>query len=356
MRVLIVKTSSLGDIIHTLPALTDAAQALPGIRFDWIVEEAFAEIPSWHPAVERVLPVALRRWRRHPLAAQRNGEWNRFKTQLAQGRYDIVIDAQGLLKSAWLTRYAGKMPIHGLDWHSAREPVASLFYRHRHRIAREQHAVTRVRQLFAAALAYPLTEQQLKTVDYGLDRTRLPIPETADAPYFVFLHGTTWPTKHWPQIYWQRLLELAAADGWQVRLPWGNDVERQRAEQLAKTSAAATVLPRLDLTGMAAQLTGAAGCVAVDTGLGHLAAAFDVPTVSLFGPTDPKLTGAWGASQKHLVADFPCAPCLRKNCDYRPQPGEHFADDEQPPCFTRLPPEEVWRQTCSLIGRRRGDN
>lgn len=354
MRVLIVKTSSLGDVIHTLPAVTDAARALPNIRFDWIVEEAFAEIPAWHPAVDRVLPVALRRWRKHPLAARRSGEWNRFREQLARQRYDVVIDAQGLLKSAWLTRYVRHAPIHGLDRNSAREPLASLFYRHRHRVAREQHAVARVRQLFAATLNYPLPAQQLNTIDYGLDRRRLPALENS-APYLVFLHGTTWPTKHWPQIYWQHLIELATADGWQVRLPWGSNAEHQRARQLAETTAATTVLPRLDLTGMAAQLAGATACVAVDTGLGHLAAAFDVPTISLFGPTDPKLTGAWGNAQRHLVTDFPCAPCLRKTCNYRPQPGEHFAADEQPPCFTRLTPEQVWQETRALIARSTGE-
>ena len=150
MRVLLIKTSSLGDVIHTLPALTDAAKAIPGIRFDWVVEEGFAEIPAWHPAVAQVIPVALRRWRKHLWQTLKNGEWRRFKARLEESRYDLVIDAQGLLKSAWLTRYV-KAPVAGLGPDSAREPIASRFYDRRYSVPREQHALERVRQLFAAA-------------------------------------------------------------------------------------------------------------------------------------------------------------------------------------------------------------
>ena len=127
MRVLLIKTSSLGDVIHTLPALTDAARAIPGIRFDWVVEEGFAEIPAWHPAVDAVIPVAIRRWRKKPLQAVRSGEWSNFKRRLRETQYDLVIDAQGLLKSAWLTRYA-RAEVVGLDKSSAREPLAARFY------------------------------------------------------------------------------------------------------------------------------------------------------------------------------------------------------------------------------------
>ena len=151
MKVLLVKTSSLGDVVHTLPALTDAQRAIPGIRFDWVVEEGFAEIPTWHPAVDQVIPVAIRRWRKSPWQTLRSGEWRRFKARLRETRYDLVIDAQGLLKSAWLTRYV-KAPVAGLDRDSAREPLAARFYDRCYAVPREQHALERVRQLFAQAL------------------------------------------------------------------------------------------------------------------------------------------------------------------------------------------------------------
>ncbi|WP_418647445.1 lipopolysaccharide heptosyltransferase I [Thauera butanivorans] len=415
MRVLIVKTSSLGDVIHTLPALTDAAHAIPGIRFDWVVEEAFAEIPRWHPAVDRVIPVAVRRWRKHPLQAWRSGEWQAFRATVGLHRYDAVIDAQGLFKSAWLARHAHG-PLHGLDKRSAREPLASLFYRHRHTVPWGRHAVLRVRELFAQALGYTLPADaaaslgdQAPTHDpYGLDRSRVlagagQTDSDGGTPYVVFLHGTTWDTKHWPEAYWRQLAERACAAGWRVRLPWGNAAEHERAERIAANLPGVQVLPRLPLAGIAAEIAGARACVAVDTGLGHLAAALAVPTVSLYGPTNPGFTGAWGFGQRHLAADFPCAPCLKKQCTYvptaedkekapaplsraplspcgrgagrsndgsattrapspQPSPARGEGDRQEHPaeaasssgfpyCFTRLPPDDVWQELAVLLDR-----
>ena len=348
MRVLLIKTSSLGDVIHTLPALTDAMGALPGIQFDWVVEEGFAEIPTWHPAVANVIPVAIRRWRKNLWQTLKNGEWRQFKQRLRDTRYDLVIDAQGLLKSAWLTRYV-KAPIAGLDKTSAREPMAARFYNRPYAVARGQHAVERLRQLFAQALGYQVPAG---LGDYGLDRSRL-LNATSDAPFVLFLHGTTWDTKHWPELYWRQLAERMIGQGLEVRLPWGNPAEKARAERIADGLDNAVVLPKLNLAGVARVLASAQGCVAVDTGLGHLAAALDVPTLSLFGPTNPGLTGAYGRSQVHLAADYPaCAPCLQKKCTYRPTPEDQRQVDterEWPMCFTRLNPERVANQLGALL-------
>ncbi|MEX6662730.1 lipopolysaccharide heptosyltransferase I [Pseudomonas sp. W2-17] len=348
MRVLLIKTSSLGDVIHTLPALTDAMGALPGIQFDWVVEEGFAEIPTWHPAVANVIPVAIRRWRKNLWQTFKNGEWRRFKQRLRDTRYDLVIDAQGLLKSAWLTRYV-KAPIAGLDKTSAREPMAARFYDRPYAVARGQHAVERLRQLFGQALGYQVPAG---LGDYGLDRSRL-LTATNDAPFVLFLHGTTWDTKHWPELYWRQLAERVIGLGLEVRLPWGNPAEKARAERIADGLDNAVVLPKLNLAGVARVLASAQGCVAVDTGLGHLAAALDVPTLSLFGPTNPGLTGAYGRSQVHLAADYPaCAPCLQKKCTYRPTPEDQRQVDterEWPMCFTRLNPERVANQLGALL-------
>ncbi|MNF34236.1 Lipopolysaccharide heptosyltransferase 1 [compost metagenome] len=347
MRVLLIKTSSLGDVIHTLPALTDAARAIPGIRFDWVVEEGFAELPTWHPAVDKVIPVAIRRWRKNLWQTFKSGEWRRFKQRLRESRYDLVIDAQGLLKSAWLTRYV-KAPVAGLDRNSAREPIASRFYQRRLAVARGQHAVERLRQLFALALGYDLPSG---IGDYGLSRARL-LEKPASLPYVLFLHGTTWDTKHWPEAYWRELAERLGQAGIEVRLPWGNLAEQQRAERIAQGLNNAVVLPKLNLAGVARVLAGARACVAVDTGLGHLAAALDVPTLSLFGPTNPGLTGAYGRAQVHLASDFPCAPCLQKKCTYQPTADDQRRFDlkrEWPLCFTRLNPERVASQLAAML-------
>ncbi|TWI54197.1 heptosyltransferase-1 [Pseudomonas duriflava] len=350
MRVLLIKTSSLGDVIHTLPSLTDASRIFPGIRFDWVVEEGFAEIPSWHPAVAQVIPVAIRRWRKNMYKTLASGEWARFKTRMRETPYDVVIDAQGLLKSAWLTRYA-KAPVVGLNRASAREPLASRFYDRTCQVAWGQHAVERVRQLFAQALSYPLPDS---IGDYGLDHGRLALTQP-DVPYVMFLHGTTWATKHWPERYWRELAEVIQAKGWHVQLPWGSESERARAERIAVGLENVTVLPKMSLAGVSRVLAGAKACVAVDTGLGHLAAALDVPTLSLFGPTDAKLTGAYGRSQVHLTSDWVCAPCLQKQCTYAPTEEDRRlfkVAEEQPLCFSRVNPARVFASLEKLLGNK----
>jgi heptosyltransferase-1 len=289
-------------VIHSLPALTDAARAIPGIQFDWVVEEGFAEIPTWHPAVAQVIPVALRRWRKNLWQTLRSGEWRSFKQRLQAIDYDLVIDAQGLLKSALLTRYV-KAPVAGLDRQSAREPLASRFYDRPQTVAWGQHAVERVRQLFALALGYPLPAG---VGDYGLSRERLVAGEVSP-PYVLFLHGTTWASKHWPEADWRALAEHLDSRGLAVRLPWGSEAEKARAERIVAGLQHASVLPKLNLRGVAAAIAGARACVAVDTGLGHLAAALDVPSISLYGPTLPSKVGAYGRGQVHLCATGPLA-------------------------------------------------
>ncbi|GAA0282537.1 MULTISPECIES: lipopolysaccharide heptosyltransferase I [Pseudomonas] len=347
MRVLVVKTSSLGDVIHALPALTDAARAIPGIQFDWVVEEGFAEIPTWHPAVDKVIPVAIRRWRKNLWQTFKSGEWRRFKQRIQATKYDLVIDAQGLFKSAWLTRYV-RAPVAGFDKNSAREPIAARFYSRRLAVARGQHAVERLRQLFAVALGYDLPKG---LGDYGLSVDKL-LGLPPKKPFVLLLHGTTWDTKHWPEAYWRELAERMGRLGVDVKLPWGNATEKARAERLAQGLANAEVLPKLNLAGVARVLAGARACVAVDTGLGHLAAALDVPTISLFGPTNPGLTGAYGKAQIHLASDWSCAPCLQKHCTYQPTADDLRRFDiarESPLCFTRLNPERVASRLSTLL-------
>lgn len=295
MRVLVVKMSSLGDVIHTLPALTDAASAVPGIRFDWVVEEAFSEIPAWHPAVDKVIPVALRRWRKSPLQSFTGPQWKRFKATLRSQHYDAVIDAQGLMKSAMIARLV-KAPRYGMDKHSARERLAARTYHHPIQVSRDMHAVERIRTLFARSLKYP---QPSERGDYGV-RATLQGGREKTRSGLLFFHGTAREEKLWPESHWGELAGLAAAAGQQVWLPWGNEAERARAQRIAASDGRAQVLPRLDLLGLASMLLDVQGACAVDTGLAHLSAALDVPTVSLYGPTDTALIGAYGDNQLHI--------------------------------------------------------
>jgi len=338
MPVLIIKISSLGDVIHTLPALSDVHQQNPAIQFDWVVEEAFAEIPTWHPTVRRVIPVALRRWRKKPLTAWRDGSWKRFKQAMQQDPYTAVIDAQGLIKSAWLG-YQVRGERHGLDWRSCREPLASLSYHHRYSIPKQQHAVERIRQLFAAVFAYSVPNTP---PNYGIkqnfsDKAQLPTPT------LVFLHGTTWSTKHWYEAYWKKLADYAVHAGFQVVLPWGSSVEQLRAQRIAATHQHITVLPKSNLQALANVLANATAVVGVDTGLAHLAAALDTPSITLYGATQPAWTGTYGKQQQHLQAQFPCSPCLQRNCTCLD------AATHLPSCYKTISPERVWAALRRLI-------
>jgi len=340
MRVLIIKTSSLGDVIHTFPALTDASRAIPGIQFDWVVEESFAEIPAWHPNVQRVIPVAWRRWRKSLTSAQTRAELRECFKQLQLNSYDYIIDAQGLVKSALLGLMAKGVRC-GYDGSSAREPLASLFYQRKFPAEKikNTHAITRIRRLVSDVLGYPLP---LSTPEYGLDRQAFSA-NVVEKKYVMFLHGTTWATKHWPEEYWRKLAVLVTQQGIEVKLPWGNLVEYERAQRIAEEVNGVSVLPQLKLKELAGVIAGAKAIVAVDTGLGHLAAALNVPTVSLYGPTDPALTGALGESQVHLSVTYACSPCLSSKCFYR---------DElpiNPPCFSTLFPERVWEALMKML-------
>lgn len=181
MKICLIKTSSMGDILHSLPALTDAQRALPNLQVDWVVEESFAEIPHWHSAVRQVIPIALRRWRKTPFTALTRKQWKTYRTLLQSEQYDAVIDAQGLLKSALFATRLARGTRHGYDRHSIREPIAACFYDKKYAISYQQHAVERIRQLFAQSLNYPLPHTQ---GDYGIARH---FPQHAQTmPYVLF--------------------------------------------------------------------------------------------------------------------------------------------------------------------------
>ena len=298
MKVCVIKTSSMGDVIHTLPALTDAQRAIPNLSIDWVVEENFAEIPRWHSAVNRVIPIALRRWRKSPFSAKTKNEWKSYRTLLQDNQYDAVIDAQGLIKSALFAIRFAQGVKHGYDRQSIREPLASFFYDKKYAISYQQHAVERIRQLFAQSLGYELPQVQ---GDYGIARHFL--NQTSEKNYVVFIHSTTRADKHWEESEWQKLIEkITALSDCKIHLPWGNEQEKARAERLAQAHYNVIVLPKLTLTELAKQLANAKAVVSVDTGLAHLTAALDKPNITLYGATDPKLIGCYGKNQHYLFA------------------------------------------------------
>lgn len=337
MRVLLIKTSSLGDIIHTFPALTDAKQQFPSIQFDWVVEKSFEKIPLWHPSVAETIPTALRRWRRQWKTRQTATEMLACLKQLGAKKYDVILDAQGLLKSAVLT-LAAKGRRTGFSWSSSREKTASLFYQDRVLASWTLHAVDRLRLLFAKALHYPLPQT---TPNYGIQLPASPsfFDSAADRkPYYVFLPYTTWPTKYWPIEYWILLAKRLEQEGQNIILLPNSPPEEIHAQQIAHQATNVKIFPRFNLEEAARVLSKATAVVTVDTGLGHLSAALGIPTVSIYGPTDPKQTGTVGLHQIHLAADFPCAPCLSKTCRHQ------TAQPPQPPCFAQISPDQIFER------------
>lgn len=307
MRILIIKMSSMGDVFHVCPAVSDLIAAHPGATIDWIVEKSFAEIPAWHAAVNHVWPIDLRRWRKSFWSATTRAEVRAFFAQVNAHTYDYVIDAQGLLKSVWVARHINAPRI-GMDRASVREKLASLFYQHKISVPIAMHAVQRLRLLFARAFDYPLELDS--PLVYALDRLKPELPDgLGELPYVVFLHGTTWDTKYWPETHWLALAKQAQAAGLKVVLPWGNDEEQARSTRLAaKLDPALVWAPpeRIALTKMAAMMRAAQGVVSVDTGLSHVAAALDVPMAVLYRVTNPERVGALGERVVHLVS--PVAP------------------------------------------------
>ncbi|WP_328485600.1 lipopolysaccharide heptosyltransferase I [Methylobacillus arboreus] len=298
-RLLMIKTTSLGDVIHNLPVITDIKAAFPNMEIDWVVEESFADIPRLHPGVDQVITVAVRRWRKHLFQASTWREIRNLRHHLRARPYNYIIDTQGLLKSA-LIGWQATGAYHGQDSASARESWAAAFYQHRHPVARNQHAVTRNRELTAHALGYTIPSS---APDYGITASSPDPALRLPAHYVVGLHATSRDSKLWPEENWITLGNTLHQQGFTLALPWGNANEQARAQRIASAIPAGMVLPRLSLNALAAVIAHGHAAIGVDTGLVHLAAALNLPTVAIYTDTDPKLTGVF-AHDKNKVRNL----------------------------------------------------
>jgi heptosyltransferase-1 len=299
-KILIVRTSSLGDLVHMLPAISDIAKSVPDAQIDWLVEESFASIPTWHPAVKQVLEVAHRRWRRSWWSSQVRRERQAFEADLQSRQYDIVLDMQALLKTVWWVRMADGVK-HGLDWRSAREPLATLFYDTRHRVEFWQPAVTRQRLLAASVFGYPVQGDP----DFGLQRFELQAQAARgrDAPYATIMPSASRDDKLWPEPDWHAVFDLLGQRGLQLKLLAGNQAEAERARALTQGRSNAEVLPRGTLTETAAHLAGATLMVGLDSGLTHLSAALGRPTIGIYKASTPVRTPLVGAAFTASLGD-----------------------------------------------------
>lgn len=300
--ILLVKTSSLGDVIHALPAISDVKSVAAAAQVDWVVEEPLMAVPRLHSGVAHVIPVAIRRWRRALWQGGVRDEIAACLSRLRGQEYDAVIDAQGLFKSA-LIALAARGTRYGLDFHSSREPLA-LFYHRTFRISWQLHAVERNRLLLARALGYDVPQR----CSYGISTVPRHFDWLAAEPYAVLLHATSGDYKLWHDQNWIALGRALVSSGIRCVLPWGNARERGRSESIAATLRSAVVPPALSIEELAGLFAGARAVIGVDTGLTHLAAALAVPTVGIYCGTDPAATGLYGCARALNLGGIGTAP------------------------------------------------
>lgn len=291
-RILLVKTSSLGDVVHNFPVVSDIRRRYPQAAVDWAVEEAYAPMVALHPGVDHVIPVAVRRWRKGLLRGHTWSEIRALRHQLGLRPYDHVIDTQGLAKSALIASLAKGEHI-GFSKDTARESMAARFYQTTYHVPRSIHAVERNRLLASMALGYSLDGP----LRYGLRPGRDGHEAKPQLPYVVLLHGTAQAAKQWREESWRALAARLSAHGLSVVIPYGSASEQVRSQRIAQGIDRAVVPDRLPLDRLAALLAGACGVVGVDTGLLHLAVALEVPSVAVFTATNPALTGPVGTGR-----------------------------------------------------------
>lgn len=290
MKILLIKTSSMGDLVHNCPVVTDILAHFPAARIDWVAEEAYQAIPRLHPGVERVIPVAWRRWRKHLLQEATWREMGEFKRSLREVQYDMVLDTQGLWKSVAIARLSDNGAIVGGDRQSIKEGGAAFFYDKRLPIARSRHVIDRCRAVAAGALGYAIDTPPR----YGIRAEALVADWLPQRAYAVLMHAASRPEKLWPDEHWIAVGRHLLAHGIHAVLPWGNQDEEARSHRLAAALDGALVPPLMDLATAARFLSGATLVVGLDTGFTHFAAALGRPTIGIFCDSDGEQAAVFG--------------------------------------------------------------
>jgi len=306
-EILFIKTSSLGDVVHHMPAITNARRQLPDARMAWVVEEDYVPLARLHPGVDDVIPVATRRWRGNLFAPATWREIVRFRNTVRARSYQAAIDSQGLLRTAIIASSVHGTR-HGYDRTSIREPLASRFYDVCHRVERRAHAIARNRTLCGLALGY----EPKQPLDFGLDRVAISRAAATAKAYAVLIHGTAQSRKLWADAHWVAVARGVSDRGFDVVLPWGAAAERARSEAIVAAAGVGQgcdhVPDRRPLDEVAALIAAASFVIGVDTGLVHVAAALGVPLVAIFIDSEPGMTGPMGAGPIAIVGGKRASP------------------------------------------------
>lgn len=305
-RILLMKTSSLGDVLHNLAVVSDIQQIFPNAIIDWCVEAPFAEIPSWHQGVRRVIPVAIRRWRKQMLKQDTWTEISLSLSALRADRYDAIIDTQGLVRSVLLGKIAHG-PVYGQNWREAREPISGLLLNHPLAVPYSLHAVQRYRTIAASALGY-IEQLPHLPLDFGLD-TKFPLQPSNEV--FLFTN-TSRDKKLWPEDHWIATGKALVASGFRPVFTAGNDIEAARSARISQgisdNKTVSEILFRPSLTQLTKRIAGAKFCLGVDTGFTHIACALSVPTIAIFTDTDPELAGGFGLGLRKTFGHLNSCP------------------------------------------------
>ena len=287
----------MGDLMHALPALTEAKEFNQDIVFDWVVDRSFSEVPKWHPAVNKVIKTDHRNWEKQFFSPESRDALRSVINDINNTEYDLVIDMQNNLKSSFVS-YLCKHKVTGMDFKSVREFPAHLSYNKKINISKDLHAITRQNIILSEALGY----STLNSSDYGITDVNF-IKPSFDLPseYVVLVQNASWKTKQWSIVNWQLLVNHLDKLGIDMILPSGNKEEYLRAKKISSVSGKTHVLKPIALNEIAYIMNKAKFSVCSDTGLAHLSAVVDTPSLTLYGPTDTKLIGTKGNNQFHII-------------------------------------------------------
>ena len=289
----------MGDLMHALPALTDASQEIKDIKFDWVVDKKFSEIPKWHPAVNKIIETEHREWRKHLFKIKTRNALKQSVDRINKTNYDLILDMQNNLKSSFIS-YLCKQKVQGMNKHSVREYPAHWAYSESYNIPKKQHAIERQKQLLAFALGY---EYQNNILNYGIEKSSFIKPDLElPKKYAVLVQNASWPSKLWSVDKWQKIVKYLESNKIYSLFPSGNMHELERAKKIASCSDKAMTLGFMNLNKMAYIIDQAKFAVCSDTGLAHLSSVVGTPSVTLYGPTNVDLIGTSGKNSKHLIS------------------------------------------------------
>lgn len=331
LNILIIKLSSLGDVVHLFPAVHDLKKNVNNVRVNWLVEPSYSELVSLSSAVDNVITISTRQFKKKPFNLIL---WIKFFKKLfflRKQNFDMVIDAQGLIKSAMIARFISKNNTMGFDLKVIRDKHAAKFYSKLVSIGNYSTAIDKNRKLFSNIFQYSILDQ---CQEYGLSKYKISGFELPN-PFVIFFYGTTWGSKSWPETYWINLAKKLEFYGYNVVIGSGNTKEYQFAEKMQNTCKNVFHLNKLSIKDWGYVLQQSKAVVSVDTGLGHLANAYDKICIGLFGATSEDYVGMIGSNGLNIQSNWVCSPCYLKKCKYI------SSVTKDSPCMLSIKPDQV---------------